>query len=249
VRLAIISDIHEDIRALETVLRQIRKKGYDLLACLGDISGAGSSMYPDTTLRDARACLELIREACDIVLPGNHDMHASERFPQYPIGFTFPPDWYRLDNPEQKEVSDGKLWPHEDDLDPGYDGNSIEYLRSLPEYKILDAVPFRILLSHYFYPDLTGFRSHFRTESEELEDHFGFMENLDCDVAFTGHFHPEGFTVSRHGRFSLNGYRSMQISDLPVIFGVPPVTSFRQRTGYCIFDTGTKEAHFCKIAV
>ena len=248
-RLAIISDIHEDILALEKVFRQIRKKGCDLLACLGDISGAGSSMYEDPVRRNAPACLDLIRANCDIVLPGNHDMHAAERFPQYDIGFVFPAEWYTLDISSREKKSLGKVWLHDEDLDPGYTTDSIEYLRSLPEFAIIDAGPFNVLLSHYIYPDLAGFLSGFRIEGTEFRHHFNFMERQDCRVAFHGHSHPDGFTLTRPGSFTIKDYGSMKLEPLPWIVGVPPVTGFRQRTGFCIFDTSATTAEFIKVGV
>jgi diadenosine tetraphosphatase ApaH/serine/threonine PP2A family protein phosphatase len=61
---AIISDIHANAEALEAVLADIRQRGIDRILCLGDVVGYG----PDTL-----ACLDLVRENCEITLCGNHD--------------------------------------------------------------------------------------------------------------------------------------------------------------------------------
>jgi Icc-related predicted phosphoesterase len=44
-RLAFISDIHEDVESLRRILRKAEKRGYDQLICLGDISGFSLPFY------------------------------------------------------------------------------------------------------------------------------------------------------------------------------------------------------------
>lgn len=63
-RLAIISDIHANLEALERVLEDIEAAEADRLVCLGDIVGYGPDPSP---------CLDLIRERADICVLGNHD--------------------------------------------------------------------------------------------------------------------------------------------------------------------------------
>jgi len=63
-RIAIVSDIHGNLEALEKTLSIIREKAVDTIICLGDIVGYGAS---------PNACVELIRSATPHVLLGNHD--------------------------------------------------------------------------------------------------------------------------------------------------------------------------------
>lgn len=63
-RIAIISDIHGNLPALEAVLKNIGESGVDLIHCLGDTVGYGP--YPDE-------CVTLVRERCTVTLKGNHD--------------------------------------------------------------------------------------------------------------------------------------------------------------------------------
>ncbi|MBE0645572.1 MAG: metallophosphoesterase family protein [Bacteroidetes bacterium] len=63
-RLAIISDIHANLEALERVLEDTELMQADRLVCLGDIIGYGS---------DPAACVALLRERADICVLGNHD--------------------------------------------------------------------------------------------------------------------------------------------------------------------------------
>lgn len=61
---AIISDIHANLPALEAVLADIRARGVGRIVCLGDVVGYG----PDPV-----ECWRLACEVCDIVIRGNHD--------------------------------------------------------------------------------------------------------------------------------------------------------------------------------
>jgi len=64
-RSAVISDIHGNLEALETVLRYLdREAPVDQICCLGDVVGYGA---------DPAACLARCRVACAFLLRGNHD--------------------------------------------------------------------------------------------------------------------------------------------------------------------------------
>ena len=66
-RLAILSDIHANIEALDAVLNAGSERGVETWICLGDIVGYGA---------DPQACLHRIRELTDAVVLGNHDAAA-----------------------------------------------------------------------------------------------------------------------------------------------------------------------------
>jgi predicted phosphodiesterase len=64
-RVAVFSDIHANLPALEAVLADAEDSAVDELWCLGDVIGYGA--HPD-------GCVELVRERCDAALVGNHDL-------------------------------------------------------------------------------------------------------------------------------------------------------------------------------
>ena len=64
-RLAIVSDIHANLPALEAVLADAQRVGVDQLWCLGDVVGYGA--HPDE-------CTSLIAERSALCLVGNHDL-------------------------------------------------------------------------------------------------------------------------------------------------------------------------------
>lgn len=66
-RLAILSDIHANLEALQAVMADIDSQKVDQIHCLGDVIGYGADPIP---------CLELIMDRCEGVLLGNHE-HAA----------------------------------------------------------------------------------------------------------------------------------------------------------------------------
>jgi len=63
--LAIVSDIHGNLPALEAVLGAIDESDVDEVWCLGDVVGYGAQ--PDE-------CTELVSKRCALSLVGNHDL-------------------------------------------------------------------------------------------------------------------------------------------------------------------------------
>ena len=67
-RIAIISDIHGNLEALKSTIKDIKTKQIDKIYCLGDIISKGNHTHE---------CIEIIRKECEIVLRGNCDRHFS----------------------------------------------------------------------------------------------------------------------------------------------------------------------------
>ena len=61
---AVLSDIHANLAALDAALSESERRGADAVVCLGDIVGYGP---------DPEACVDRVREACEVVVMGNHD--------------------------------------------------------------------------------------------------------------------------------------------------------------------------------
>lgn len=69
-RIAIISDIHGNIEALNRVMDSIKSIDVDRVVCLGDVVGYGASPNP---------CCDVVREVAEITLLGNHDSAVAGR--------------------------------------------------------------------------------------------------------------------------------------------------------------------------
>jgi diadenosine tetraphosphatase ApaH/serine/threonine PP2A family protein phosphatase len=67
VQVALISDVHGNLAALETVLGAVSER-CDEIWCLGDTVGYGAR---------PNECIALVRDRCSIVLAGNHDLAAA----------------------------------------------------------------------------------------------------------------------------------------------------------------------------
>ncbi len=70
-KIAIISDIHGNLEALRSTLRDIEKRNVDKIICIGDTIAKG--VHPSE-------CIKLVRENCEIVLQGNCDRAFSKQY-------------------------------------------------------------------------------------------------------------------------------------------------------------------------
>lgn len=64
-RVAVLTDIHSNLPALESTLSAIEEAAVEQRWCLGDVVGYGAQ--PDQ-------CAKLVSERCDLSLVGNHDL-------------------------------------------------------------------------------------------------------------------------------------------------------------------------------
>lgn len=79
-KIALISDVHGNLPALEVVLDDIKQRGIDLIYNLGDLVGKGGS---------SAQALDICREVCQVIVRGNWD-DGIARDTESPIG-----QWYR----------------------------------------------------------------------------------------------------------------------------------------------------------
>ena len=68
-RIAVISDIHGNMPALEAVLEDIKSRNIERIFCLGDLAGKGPS---------AAEAVDKIKEYCEVVIKGNWDYYLTE---------------------------------------------------------------------------------------------------------------------------------------------------------------------------
>lgn len=63
-RIALISDIHGNLHALQSVLMRLGRLQVDEVICLGDVVGYGPDPGP---------CMDLVVRTCSTIIRGNHD--------------------------------------------------------------------------------------------------------------------------------------------------------------------------------
>ena len=69
-RIAVISDIHGNMPALEAVLNDIKKRNIERIFCLGDLAGKGPS---------SAETVDKIKRHCEVVIKGNWDYYLTEQ--------------------------------------------------------------------------------------------------------------------------------------------------------------------------
>ena len=68
-KIAVISDIHGNLPALEAVLNDIKSKNIDRIICLGDLAGKGPS---------SSEAVDIIKNQCELVIKGNWDHYMTD---------------------------------------------------------------------------------------------------------------------------------------------------------------------------
>ena len=76
-RVAVISDVHGNLEALEAVLAAAEQEGCAEIWCLGDVFSAWS-LGDVFNAAGAAACLDLVRARCSKLLLGNHEQMVLE---------------------------------------------------------------------------------------------------------------------------------------------------------------------------
>jgi len=163
-RIAVISDIHGNMQALEAVLEDIKKENCEKIFCLGDIAMAGPE-----PLKAVETIKKLYDEGKLELIQGNTDEMIGN-FADFGelVKSKFPVMGAALEN-------DVKIIPH--DLK--------EFLKNLPKQKELEIEGVKVLLVHgsprkndeNISPDLP---------LEQVEEMLG---GVDADVIFCGHTH------------------------------------------------------------
>jgi predicted phosphodiesterase len=238
-RIAIISDIHEDIQMLEKSVAFLNSVGYDLLVCLGDITGFAPAYYNHTP--DANACVDLLKDKADIVLAGNHDLFSTQRLPSYHLEKNIPENWYNLSLRERFEISNNQLWLYEEEENPNLSYINELYINTLQEKNVLDVGSRKVLFSHYLQPDLLGIGRWFPYRVGELRPHFRFMEECNTPIAFVGHCHPEGVTVLSKLFWSAPSIETVKLGYKPRIILCPAIVAGKNSSGFIIYETKSNE--------
>ncbi|MBU0488432.1 MAG: metallophosphatase family protein [Bacteroidetes bacterium] len=238
-KIAIFSDIHEDYPRLAEASKLAEKKKCDQCFCLGDITGYSAPYYTHFETRDANSCVELVKSKCAYSVSGNHDLFALRKIPEFKAGFDYPETWYSLDFSVRQKLSQGLLWLYEDEeLSPLLDQTSKKYLNDLPEYQIATLNDQDFLLSHFILPDISGSQRSFPIDSDDYVQHFEFMEENNCMIAFCGHAHPEGALIATSRKVKTLIFGVHSLKERPQIIIAPPIASSRRTNGFMIFDIG-----------
>jgi len=131
--IAIVSDIHGNLEALEAVLRDIATRGVDCIWCLGDIVGYGPNPIEVT---------DLVRRNTTLCLLGNHDWALLNR----PVGFNTVAarmiyktrEWMEPQNKSPEEVCD--RWRYIERLPDIEDQGDYVLVHASPRHRISEYI-------------------------------------------------------------------------------------------------------------
>jgi len=236
-KLSVISDIHSDLISLQEALREIDKHKCDKILCLGDIVGYSHHFEESLDGRNADACVRMVKNHCDYVICGNHDLHAIRKLPSYHYELGMPDNWYELDLEERKAVSKSHLWLYEDEIEDPVSESSFEYLNELPEQIVIGTGDFNILATHFIEPDITGASKVSPSTRKDFSLHLKLLKIKNCMVGLAGHAHLEGFARISRRNYLMNYYRKSHLLKKRQIIVGPPITRNPGSRGFIILDT------------
>ena len=120
--------------------------------------------------------------------------------------------------------------------------DSKKYISTLPEYLIQSYGKYKILYSHYFYPDVTGCLSMVIRDVSELRQHFEFMKQNDCLYAFSGNDHFRGVKVfTKDSIIEVKLGEKYILPNRPLWLHTPAVANGTNHNGIAVFNTETRE--------
>ena len=216
-RRAIISDIHANLAAFESVLADIQSQNVDSIYCLGDVIGYGPN---------PRECLQLSRKL-DLNLMGNHE----EAVLFEPIGFNpkarVAIEWTKdqLSLPTEPQDENRALWNFVGSMLDRHVEDGVLYVHGSPREPTREYI---------FVSDVKN--------REKMDEIFACLEQKTC---FSGHTHTAGIFTEDYQFLTPAGLDfRFALDDRKVIINVGSVGQPRDgdpRSSYVIFDGETVE--------
>lgn len=236
-RIAIISDIHEDFINLQKAFDYILKLNINKIACLGDIVGFEANHYKYEETRSAHKCIQLIRKYSDIIVTGNHELQATNGLPYFSQKIGFPENWYSISMKERKEVYGHKFFLYRDEAENDLNKTEIDIIKNLDSWKIVNSDSMCLLFSHFIYPDINGNLKYFSNNKDGFLKHFNWMEKLKVDISFVGHVHISGVGIVTKKRSKINNFGRYSLNTESQVIICPSIGKGKQKNGFVIFDS------------
>ena len=163
-KFGIITDIHNNLIALNTVLEYFEQQNCDKIICCGDIIGIGP--YPEETVQRIMTVKNLI------AVKGNHDGYLIDGMP--------------TEFPNDEHMDYGELLHHK--WEHGrLSENSIDFLKSLPEQAKVLVGKYEVAVMHYCM-DNEGNYVNF-VPRPTADDAKKMTADIQSDIIIVGHDH------------------------------------------------------------
>lgn len=163
-KIGIITDIHNNIIALDTVLEFFARQNCDKIVCCGDIIGIGP--YPEETVQRMMTVENLI------AVKGNHDGYLVDGMP--------------TEVPNDEHMDYGEMLHHRWEHDR-LSESSIDFLKSLPEQAKVLVGKYALAIMHYCMNDEGKYVNFIPKPSEQ--DVRNMMADIHGDIMIVGHDH------------------------------------------------------------
>lgn len=164
-KIGVMTDIHNNIEALNVVLDKFFSLGIKKIICSGDIIGIGPK--PEETVKrimDFKDIIECVR--------GNHDSYLINGLPNIV--------------PNDQNMGYGEIeyhkWEHEK-----LSEESIKFIKELPYERILEICGKTIYICHYSINNENKYVNY--KPNPSLEDLKIMFKNIDADIIVYGHNH------------------------------------------------------------
>lgn len=164
-KIGVMTDIHNNIEALNVVLDKFFSLGIKKIICSGDIIGIGPK--PEETVKrimDFKDIIECVR--------GNHDNYLIDGLPNIV--------------PNDQNMGYGEIeyhkWEHEK-----LSEESIKFIKELPYERILEICGKTIYICHYSINNENKYVNY--KPNPSLEDLKIMFKNIDADIIVYGHNH------------------------------------------------------------
>ena len=235
-KIAFISDIHEDIQNLEKSLVMAEKSGCQKIICLGDIFGYGLHQNKHYRQPDFDMLYSIVRKHVDMIVLGNHDVHHLGRIPDELKNNPVPDNWFDLYFDERSKIAGDKVYLHQDDIPPAMNSRAMNFFRKFHYFSQHEFAGEKVFLSHYLYPNLSGTVSGFYLSPGEMSAHFDYLRQQSVRYSFCGHGHPNGAVMCYPHIMRIENMGSFHLKKTPVAIICPSISKSNRFSGFITFD-------------